>query len=73
MGERSAPVVMDSVTMAFDDPIDLDDDGTVGVNDFLLLLGAWGACPGGGPCPADLDCDNEVDFFDLLALLNAWG
>ena len=26
-------------------PGDLDGDGTVGINDFLGLLGAWGICP----------------------------
>ncbi len=26
-------------------PWDLDGDGTVGITDFLQLLGAWGACP----------------------------
>jgi len=25
-------------------PWDLDDDGTVGINDFLELLANWGAC-----------------------------
>jgi hypothetical protein len=55
---------MDSVTMAFDDPADLDGDGTVGVGDFLLMLAAWGECPGGEPCPGDLDSDGTVDVAD---------
>jgi len=59
--------------MAFDDPADLDGDGTVGVTDFLLLLAAWGACPGGEPCPADLDCDGVVGVTDFLVLLARWG
>jgi hypothetical protein len=74
VGERSAPVVMDSVTMAFDDPADLDGDGLVGITDFLLLIAAWGPCAGGGePCPADLDCDGGVSVTDFLVLLARWG
>jgi hypothetical protein len=56
-------------------PGDLDGDGIVGINDFLLLLGAWGACP--APCPpfciADLDGDCEVGITDFLILLANWG
>jgi hypothetical protein len=73
VGERSAPVVMDSVTLQFAEPADLDDDGTVGVTDFLLLLGAWGPCPGGVPCLGDLDCDGNVTVTDFLILLTRWG
>ena len=25
-------------------PSDVNNDGTVGINDFLTLLGGWGAC-----------------------------
>jgi hypothetical protein len=64
------------------DPADLDKDGTVGILDFLLLLAAWGPCP--GPCPpsceADLDGDCVVgvtDFLimlsDFLIMLSFWG
>jgi hypothetical protein len=49
-----------------------DDDGTVNVEDFLALLGAWGSsdptydiAPDGG--------DGIVDIQDFLALLAAWG
>ncbi len=30
-------------------PGDLDDDGTVGITDLLMLLSAWGPCPGPPP------------------------
>ncbi len=50
-------------------PGDLDDDGNVGITDFLTLLGQWG--PGGGP--ADLDGDGLVGIQDFLMLLAAWG
>ena len=51
-------------------PGDLDGDGTVGVADLLLLLGAWGPCDG---CPEDLDGDGQVGVGDLLILLANWG
>lgn len=57
-----------------EDPIpcvgDVDDDGTVGLQDLLALLAAWGPCPG---CAADLDDDGMVSANDLLVLLSAWG
>ena len=49
---------------------DLDDDGAVGVTDFLSLLSAWGPNPGH---PADFDGDGEVGVTDFLVLLGAWG
>jgi hypothetical protein len=56
-------------------PGDLDGDGTVGVLDFLQLLGAWGPCP--GPCPPscmeDLNDDCNVGVNDLLIMLANWG
>jgi hypothetical protein len=51
---------------------DVDGDGTVGVNDFLLLLAAWGPCPS-ECCPADLDRDCDVGVTDLLLLLANWS
>jgi hypothetical protein len=56
-------------------PGDLDGDGTVGINDFLALLAAWGPCP--DPCPpfcfADIDGDCTVGITDFLLLLSGWG
>jgi hypothetical protein len=53
---------------------DLNGDGVVGINDFLLLLGAWGPCPDPpAPCPADLDGDGTVGVLDFLILLANWG
>ena len=55
-------------------PGDLNGDGTVGIEDFLLLLAAWGACPEPCPpsCPADLDEDCDVGINDFLLLLANW-
>ncbi len=54
---------------------DLDGDGSVGIVDFLLLLGAWGPCP--APCPpycaGDLDGDCAVGIVDFLMLLGYWS
>jgi hypothetical protein len=54
---------------------DLDCDGVVGVNDFLILLAVWGACP--DPCPptclGDLDDNCDVGITDFLILLANWG
>jgi hypothetical protein len=56
-------------------PGDLDGDGVVGILDFLLLLAAWGPCPGSCPpaCAADLDGDCEVGVTDFLLLLANWS
>jgi hypothetical protein len=70
------------VTSAIDDlhfggPIDagdLDGDGSVGIADFLLLLGDWGPCPlVPDPCPADADHDGMVGVTDFLLLLRNWS
>ena len=54
---------------------DVDGDGTVGIADFLALLGAWGPCPAPcpGSCPADLDDDCTVGILDFLILLANWS
>jgi hypothetical protein len=35
----------------------INGDGSVGVNDFLILLAAWGPCGDCNNCPADFDGD----------------
>ena len=56
-------------------PADLNFDGKVGIEDFLIVLGSWGPCP--GPCPptclGDIDGDCEVGVEDFLAVLGTWG
>ena len=49
---------------------DIDEDGKVGITDFLALLAAWGPNPGH---PADFDGDGVVGIVDFLQLLAAWG
>jgi hypothetical protein len=48
---------------------DSNDSGEVGIEDFLLMLAAWGACD----CPSDLDGDDIVGISDFLSLLARWG
>jgi hypothetical protein len=45
-------------------------DGTVGINDLLLLLAQWG---GPGACDMAGGGDGVVGINDLLALLSGWG
>jgi glucose/arabinose dehydrogenase len=54
---------------------DLDADGTVGVADFLKMLGMWGPCADACPpsCAGDLDEDCNVGLSDVLRLLTLWG
>jgi len=49
---------------------DLDASESVGFEDLVTLLVAWGSCDG---CPADLDHSGEVDASDLILLMSAWG
>jgi hypothetical protein len=51
-------------------PGDLDGDGTVGTNEILAVLDAWGDCEG---CPADLTGDGVVNVDDVLFVVSAFG
>ncbi len=74
VGNNGAPVVMDMSTLLLTgNPADIDGDGSVGINDFLILLASWGPCPPGGECESDLDCDGLVGITDFLLLLASWG
>lgn len=52
---------------------DIDGNGSVGVADFLFLLGNWGPCADCNDCIADLNGDCSVGVADLLILLGNWG
>ncbi len=47
---------------------DLDGNNLVTIDDFLVLLAAWG----GVDCPADIDGDGVVGITDFLLLLANW-
>ncbi len=75
-GERSSQESFHdyvSVTVTYATIGDIDGDGIVGINDFLILLGSWGPCDPPADCPADLDGDGEVGINDFLILLGSWS
>jgi len=51
-------------------PTDVNGDTSTDFNDLVMVLAAWGACPG---CPEDIDGDNTVGFSDVVQLLAVWG
>lgn len=53
-----------------DVPGDANGDGTVTVDDLLVVISSWGACTG---CAGDLDGDGQVGVNDLLIVLQYWG
>ena len=53
---------------------DLDGDGLVGFEDFLVVLSNFGGClPQQCPELGDLDGSFLIDFGDLLVILGHWG
>ncbi len=52
---------------------DLTGDGAVDGEEFAIILGAWGPCPGAEPCAADLNHDAAVGVVDLLIVLANWS
>lgn len=51
---------------------DVNNDGAVGVNDLLLIIGFWNQTAAAFP-PADVTDDGIVNVNDLLAVINHWG
>ena len=56
-----------TATVSLDCPADLDGDGEVGIEDFLIVIGGWGTPAG------DINGDGDTDIVDFLAVLGAWG
>ncbi len=56
-----------TATVSVDCPADLDGDGVVGIDDFLIVIGGWGSAAG------DANGDGTTDILDFLAVLGAWG
>ena len=67
---RSAPVAMDSATIALvpANPADLNGDGVVSAPDLTLLLSNWG-----GSGLGDINGDGVVNAADLSILLSSWS
>jgi len=53
-------------------PGDVDLNGSINVDDLLLVIGAWGAPVPGGP-PADFNNDDVVNVDDLLNVISHWS
>ena len=51
---------------------DLDNDGEVGINDFLMLLQLWGPSDCTLYRRGDINWDGEVDTADMLIILEVW-
>ena len=49
---------------------DVDGSGFVGVDDLLLVVGAWGPC---AACTEDITGDGTVGVDDLLLVISGWG
>lgn len=52
-------------------PADVDESGSIDINDLLDVINAWGPCTAG--CDADTDSSQSIDINDLLAVINNWG
>ncbi len=48
---------------------DINADGTVGVDDLLQVIQAWGTCA----CIEDINGDTLVNVDDLLRIIQSWG
>ena len=44
------------------------DDGEIGIDEFLAVLGGWG-----GPGPCDFDGDGTIGILEFLKVLGVWG
>ncbi len=51
---------------------DLDQDGIVGINDYLLVLSLWGPSDCTKYRVGDINWDGEVDTVDMLIILAVW-
>ena len=73
LGTLISPIAVEAMQLAagVSCPWDLDNTGDVGINDFLVLLAAWGPVP--TPDPPDFDGDGSVTITDFLELLAHWG
>jgi len=49
---------------------DVNGDNSLGVNDLLAIIDAWGLCSN---CAADINNDGAVDVTDLLYIVGNWG
>jgi len=71
---KGSQVFIDDLHFGFSTPGDVNHDGTVGIEDLLIILSGYGPCPEQvDPCPGDIDDNNVVGISDLFLLLDNWG
>ena len=49
-------------------PIDVNEDGNVNMEDLVLVLDDWGQCD----CPSDVTGDDLVNVVDLILVVVGW-
>lgn len=55
-------------------PADVNDTGSVDVDDLLTVINGWGPCKvPPAACDGDITANGTVDVDDLLAVINNWG
>jgi hypothetical protein len=52
-------------------PPDVNNSGSVDVDDLIAVILGWGVCP--PPCPPDVNGSGAVDVDDLIAVILGWG
>ena len=52
---------------------DLNSDGTINIDDVLILINNWNTCVPQSDCMYDIDGNGAVDSNDLHILLSLWG
>jgi hypothetical protein len=52
---------------------DVSGDGSVNVDDLLLVINGWGTCAPGVPCFGDIVFTGNVNVDDLLKVISDWG
>jgi hypothetical protein len=50
---------------------DINNDGTVNIDDLLAVIAMWEPCA--GTCVADLDHNGTINIDDLLFVINHWS
>jgi hypothetical protein len=55
-------------------PADINNDGSVNIDDLLAVISGWGFCPPPpAACSPDINHNGQIDIDDLLAVISGWG
>lgn len=72
-GDPRGDVYYDRIPASAVKPADINNSGSVNIDDLLAVINAWGRCPVCQSCPADINRDGTINIDDLLAVINGWG